>query len=167
VSDLFALDGVDLQTLGVILQGVGAVISATLAFIVYRLTKVLAKSESVRALNDGWSDYDMAMLKDGNIELFNSFLENTLEETKEYDGYGEKKIHFLLYLLLNSLNNNFYAEQSGAVSENYTGDILDDYLKLLLPRQDYINALLADRGYDPPFKKFVAKRFKYLEKKHS
>lgn len=155
----------DLQTVGLILQGVGAIVSAFLAFIVYRLTKLLATSDSVRALNDGWADYDMAMIKDDNIELFNSFLENKLEDTKQYDGRREKKVHFLLYLLLNSLNTTFYAEQSGAVSENYTGDILDDYLKLLLPRQDYINALLADRGYDPPFKKFVTKRFKYIEKK--
>ena len=129
-----------------------------LTFTIYRLTSLIASSDTVSSINEGWSYYNNAMLQGDNVTCMNEFLESN----ERFDG-KEKKVHFLIYLILNCLSNQFYSAKAKTLKLEFHEDSAPDHLRWLFPKREYIIALAEARGYDDDYMTYIKSNFNKLE----
>ncbi|MHA7839799.1 MAG: hypothetical protein ACX98W_20235 [bacterium] len=150
-----------LQIVGIIVQVLGVVLTAVLTYLIYRVTSAISTSEAVRSINKGWGYYNQSMLMEDNFESLNAFL----KEDGSFDpARGESKVHFLLYMILNNLSNEYYSTKSGTLEPKFTDDSIEDYLQLLHPRMEYVLDLMKNRGYDSEFIEFAENQMTTFER---
>jgi len=147
------------EDIGLLINILTLFVTAGLAFMLYRLTSLIATSDTVSSINEGWSYYNNAMIQDDNVQCMNDFLLSDYE----YDGV-EKKVHFLIYLLLNSLSNQYYSASAKTLKTEFHEHSAPDHLRWLFPRRTYIISLAEDRGYDDDFMQYIKDIYSSLEK---
>lgn len=153
-----------LQLAAIVLQGIGAIFSVFLAYLLYRMTDRITAGNTVRGLNESWHHFDGAMRIDENREVFNQFLSMTLTGAEAYLGKADKKIDYILYTYIDCLNNMYWAIRSQSVPRIYCVDSLRSSVSALYPRRDYVLPFMVANGYNAPFLEYVKARFAKLEK---
>ena len=162
---MISVDTLNPPTISALANSISAfasVVTASLAFLVFREARRIRRLDWISNANLIWNDFNKVMLQNENDrKLWMDFL---FADDDRYDDYRfENRVNWIIFCHLNILVTSMHISKERR-DDVFFKKILEAEFHVLWKRRKYISALMESTGYDPAIRIYFRRYCEQIEK---